>query len=132
MLEGSAAELRQPLKGYNTDIVQAFFSECGLTEPVAEFKFMPERKFRFDFAWPTQKVALECQGGIFARIPGGHNRGAQIRKEHEKRNLAAAAGWRILYCETETICTMETVELIRRSLVMDWRAEHAPAEKHDD
>lgn len=102
--------------GYNTMVVRAFFSECGLPDPVAEFQFLPTRKFRFDFAWPNQKVALECQGGIFARIPGGHNRGAQIRLEHQKRNLAAVEGWRILYCETETICTMDTVDLIRIAL----------------
>lgn len=102
--------------GYNTSVVIAFYSECGLPLPVAEFQFLPERKFRFDFGWPTNKVALECQGGIFKRIPGGHNRGAQIRKEHEKRNLAAVAGWRIIYCETETICTMDTVEFIRNAL----------------
>jgi hypothetical protein len=110
--------------GYRVAVVLAYFKECGLPAPTPEYRFC-ERKWRFDFAWPyiggptETKVALEVQGGIFARLPGGHNRGAQIRREHEKRNLAACLGWRILYCETETLCTQATVDLIRRAL--DWK-----------
>ncbi len=101
---------------YNLKIVLAWFSEVGLPAPRPEYRFDSDRQFRFDFAWLEQKVALEVQGGIFARLPGGHNRGAQIRREHEKWNLAALAGWRILYCETETLCMTETSEMIRKAL----------------
>ena len=47
---------------YSIPVVLAFFAECGLPEPVPEFRFHDERKFAFDFAWVEQKVALECQG----------------------------------------------------------------------
>ncbi len=111
---------------YSIPVVLAFFAEVGLPEPVPEYRFDPDRKFKFDFAWPQPNeiggLALEVQGGLFARIPGGHNRGAQIRREHEKRNLAAIAGWRILYCETESLCLTETAEMIR--LALDWKHEH--------
>lgn len=102
--------------GYRESVVRAFFREYGVPEPVAEFQFHPSRKFRFDWAWKDQKLGLECQGGLFARLPGGHNRGAQIRKEHEKRNLAACVGWRILYCEPETLCTKALIDQIRWAL----------------
>ncbi len=106
---------------YSIPVVLAFFAECGLPEPVPEFRFS-ERMFRLDFAWVPQRVGLECQGALFARVPGGHNRGAAIRKDHEKRNLLACMGWRILYCETESLCLTETAEMIRRAL--DWKHEH--------
>lgn len=108
---------------YNTSIVLAYFQEVGLPKPELEYKFNPERKWRFDFSWPTKidgpymlacKVALEVQGGIW--VQGGHNRGAGLRKEHEKRNAAACLGWRIIYVEPKDLCTTETVELIKRCL----------------
>jgi hypothetical protein len=68
----------------------------GLTEPVSELRFAPPRRFRFDYAWPVEKVALEVQGGLF--VQGRHSRGAALLKEHEKLNLAAEMGWRIVYC----------------------------------
>lgn len=106
--------------GYNSKVVQAWFAEVGIPKPVEEYRFHPERKWRFDFAWKHGHfpLALEVQGGIFAKIPGGHNRGLGLRKEHEKRNAAAALGWRIIYVETADLCTQETAELIRRCLGM--------------
>jgi len=50
---------------YNPTIVLAYFKDCGLPEPVVEHLFEVGRKFRFDFAWPAQRVALEVQGGLF-------------------------------------------------------------------
>lgn len=98
---------------YNPDIVLKWFAEHGL-EPVPEYRFHDTRKWRFDFAWPADLVALEVQGGIF--IGGGHSRGGYLLKEHEKRNEAAAAGWRILYCVPKELCIQETIDLIKRAL----------------
>lgn len=113
---------------YNPKIVLAYFKECGLPEPMLEYKFHEKRKWRFDFAWIGSTeiqscgvtfrkafgVSLEVQGGIF--IQGGHNRGAALQKEHEKRNEAARLGWRILYVEPKDLCTQETVRLIKACL----------------
>ena len=38
-----------------------------------EFSFHPERRWRFDYAWPALKVALEIHGGVFTN--GRHTRG---------------------------------------------------------
>src|SRR5262245_245719 len=99
---------------YRLPIVLAYFAECGLPRPVPEFRFHPDRKWRFDFCWVQEKVGLECQGGLF--IQGGHNRGSQIRKEHEKYNEAARLGFRILFCEPNTLCTQDMVDIIRSAL----------------
>ena len=40
-----------------------------LVWPEREFRFC-ERRWRFDFAWPSHKVAVEIDGGIF--IHGRH------------------------------------------------------------
>lgn len=39
----------------------------GLPNPQQEVRFMRERKWRFDLAWPDDKVAIEIQGGGFMR-----------------------------------------------------------------
>jgi hypothetical protein len=110
---------------YNPKIVTAYFREHGIPEPVYEYKFCPTRRWRFDLAWPVinfgqdnptpfdGQLAIEVQGGIF--VQGGHNRGAQMRNEHEKRNKAACMGWRILYVEPQELCMASTVLLIKEA-----------------
>lgn len=101
---------------YNKVIAGLFFQEQKLPPPDTEFRFHPERKWRFDFAWPDCKVALEVDGGIW--ISGGHNRGAQMLKTWEKENEAACMGWRILRCEPKSVCLVSTAELIRRAITV--------------
>lgn len=103
---------------YNPAIVKAFFKEHGLPECETEYQFHPDRKWKFDFAWPyrtnSDRVALECDGGIW--ISGGHNRGAQIKKTWEKENEAQILGWKILKCEPKDLTTMDTVNMVKRAL----------------
>jgi very-short-patch-repair endonuclease len=78
-------------------VTLAFDVQCravGLPVPVAEFTFHQVRKWRIDWAWPDQKVALEVEGGVF--IQGRHSRGAGMLKDFEKYNALAAAGWRLI------------------------------------
>lgn len=112
---------------YSPKVVLAFFASERLPTPELEYRFHPERKWRFDFAWEFKqleshnhengewiRLALEVQGGIW--IQGGHNRGAGLRAEHEKRNEAARLGWRILYVEPKDLCLVSTVKLIKDCL----------------
>jgi very-short-patch-repair endonuclease len=99
---------------YNTLVVSAYFKECGLPEPTTEYKFHSERKWRFDFAWPEFRVALEVEGGIW--IGGRHNRGRGFKKDMEKYNSAARLGWRVLRFEPSQLCMAETVRMITDSL----------------
>lgn len=61
---------------------------------VAEHRFHPVRRWRFDFAWPEKKIALEIEGGAF--IGGRHTRGAGYENDIEKYNEATLAGWTVL------------------------------------
>lgn len=115
---------------YKLNIVLAFFEECGLPAPETEYRFHPDRKWRFDFAWPkplarvsfngfvsVSPIALEVDGGIWIR--GGHNRGAQIKATWEKENEAQVMGWRVLKCEPKDLCTQDTASLIKRCFGID-------------
>ncbi len=66
----------------------------GLTIAAREFKFLDDRKFRFDFAWPDELVAVEIEGGTFSG--GRHTRGKGFATDCEKYNLAVFHGWSIL------------------------------------
>lgn len=61
-------------------------------------------------------VYLEIQGGIWIR--GGHNRGAQMKKDWEKYNEATALGWRPIFVEPKDLMAKETADLIRRALYL--------------
>jgi len=63
-------------------------------EPEREVRFHPVRRWRFDFAWPAHRVAVEMDGGIFTG--GRHVRGPQYSAGCEKRNAAVVLGWRVL------------------------------------
>ena len=99
---------------YNPLVVSGFFESYGLAPPEFEYRFHSSRKWRFDIAWPEDRIAIECDGGIW--IAGGHNRGAQIKRDWEKRNIATGMGWRILYCEPCDLCKAEMAELVKATI----------------
>jgi len=88
----------------------------GLPLPVLEHRFHPVRKWRFDFAFPEYKVALEVEGGIWLPKGGRHNRPVGMVKDMEKYNTAAEMGWRILKVEPKRLMTSATVEMIKRAI----------------
>ncbi len=79
----------------------------GLPKPAAEYQFDMSRKWRFDFCWAEQMVALEVQGGLFSA--GRHTRGAALLKEHEKLNRAAVLGYRLIYTTPQTAQNSDTL-----------------------
>lgn len=94
-----------------------FMASCmaaHIDVPTPEFRFHPKRRWRFDFAWPDHKVALEVQGGIFTQ--GRHTRGAALEKEHEKLNSAAILGWRVLYVTPKQVANGEALAYVTDAL----------------
>jgi len=61
-----------------------------------EFRFHHTRRWRFDFAWPEKKVALEIEGGIWSG--GRHTNPKGFISDCEKYNTALADGWRVIRC----------------------------------
>lgn len=61
---------------------------------VAEYKFHETRKWRFDIAIPSMKVAIEYEG-IMSR-KSRHTTITGYSKDCDKYNAATIAGWRVL------------------------------------
>ncbi len=89
----------------------------GLTIAAREFKFLDDRKFRFDFAWPDELVAVEIEGGIWTG--GGHTRGKGYASNCEKYNLAAVNGWSLLRYTTNDLKSrpMQVVDEVKALIV---------------
>jgi len=62
-----------------------------LPMPTPEFRFDMSRRFRFDFAWVEQKIALEIDGGVWMK-KARHTSGSGFMRDQEKTNLAAFYG----------------------------------------
>lgn len=106
------------LKGKSIPIsFDEFCKDNGLPTPVAEYRFHPTRKWRLDWAWVEQRVAVEVDGGIWVR--GAHGRGIGIQRDQEKGREAAALGWRIIRCQPKELTTASIVDVITRAL--RWR-----------
>src|SRR4029077_13770481 len=73
----------------------------SLPAPVMQHKFHPTRKWRWDFSWPDQLLAVEIQGGAF--WGGRHTRGAEQAKDYEKQREAVKLGWRVLPFNTKDL-----------------------------
>jgi len=74
----------------------------GLPIPTREYRFHPQRRWKFDFAYPVLKIAFEVEGGIW-QGKSGHNTGAGILRDIEKYNTATLMGWRVFRIHGEMI-----------------------------
>ena len=79
-----------------------------------EWRFHPKRRWRFDYAWPAKKVALEVEGGVWTG--GRHTRGKGFLGDVEKYNSATVLGWRVLRCIPNNLKSQNTIELLKTLL----------------
>jgi hypothetical protein len=87
----------------------------GLPVPEREAKIVEGRKFRFDFVWPIQKLAIEIQGSTW--IPStGHTSGSGIARDYEKHNLAVLAGWRTLFFTSDAVRDGSALTILEKAL----------------
>jgi hypothetical protein len=106
---------------------------------VPEYKFHPKRKWRFDYAFPDIKVALEIEGGLFHKtrymdkrtgqmkeVTGGrHTTGSGYLKDMEKYNTATLMGWKVLRCTPGQLLTAGL------SMVLHCYGKHKPEIGHE-
>jgi hypothetical protein len=59
-----------------------------------EYKFLSDRKFRFDFCIPKIMTAIESEGGMFSE-KSRHRTGVGYINDCEKYNHATAMGWQV-------------------------------------
>lgn len=84
-------------------------------EVVKELQFHPDRKWRFDYAFPSRKIAIEIDGAIWTL--GRHNRPRGYLNDMEKLNTAASMGWLVLRFSTDERFYLSTRRLIEVTLV---------------
>jgi very-short-patch-repair endonuclease len=85
--------------------IEPMLELCGFPPYEKEYRFHPTRKFRFDYAFPDKKLAIEIEGGIWIR--GRHTRPIGYAKDCEKYNIAALMGWRVI--RVTTGCDLESL-----------------------
>lgn len=76
-------------------------SAAGIRPPLTEYRFHDTRRWRFDFAWPELKLAVEVEGGGWSG--GRHTRGAGFEADLEKYDAAMRMGWNIYRCAARLI-----------------------------
>lgn len=85
-----------------------------LPVPCREFRFDPSRRWRFDFAWPDHRVALEVEGGTWGG--GRHTRGKGFAQDCQKYNAAQLSGWMVLRVTTDHVMSGEAIECVKQAL----------------
>lgn len=88
--------------------------QAGFPAPLREYAAVPGRRFRWDFAWPDQRVLVEINGGTYAHM--GHSTGTGIARDYEKSNLAVLAGWKAFAFDRRMVEAGTALELISRVL----------------
>lgn len=83
-------------------------------ECVKEHKFHPTRKWRFDYAIPAHKIAVEVEGGVWTG--GRHTSPKGFLGDIEKYNTATVMGWRVLRTIPDELCTNATLDMIRQTI----------------
>lgn len=83
----------------------------GIPEPQREFRFHPVRGWRFDFAWPEHRIAVEQEGGVWSG--GRHTRAEGYLADMEKYNHAVLEGWQLYRFTPEQMGNGEALRFLQ-------------------
>ncbi len=83
-------------------------------ECVKEFRFHPERRWRFDYAIPSHKIAVEVEGGVWTG--GRHTSPKGFLNDMEKYNAAALLGWRVFRTTPNKLLSGDTLGLLKSAI----------------
>lgn len=93
-----------------------FFAQlvhAGLAPFEREYQFAGEdltgRRWRFDFAWPRARLAVEIDGAV-------HRIRSRFEGDREKGNSAVLLGWRVLHFGPRDLASGEALSLTQRAL----------------
>lgn len=86
----------------------------GLPKPTPELVFARPRRWRFDLAWESVRLAVEIEGAVFTG--GRHTRGAGFEKDAEKYAEAMLLGWRVLRVSTGMVRDGRALNYVERML----------------
>lgn len=98
-----------------TDVFTTICKSDLRVECVKEFKFHPVRKWRFDYAIPEHKIALEVEGGVWTG--GRHTSSVGFMKDMEKYNTATLMGWRVFRTTPDELYRLKTLNLLKTAIL---------------
>lgn len=121
---GSAKKSRQRAKPSQiTDIFTVICKTDLKVECVKEYKFHPKRRWRFDYAIPDHKIALEVEGGVWTG--GRHIRAQGFLGDMEKYNTATLMGWRVFRTTPDDLLKMVTLNMVKLAILGNYDPENA-------
>lgn len=126
-LDAAALRTAYERGGNRSLLLQALLACVDCTATSAEQRLVPGRRWRADLAWPSHRVAIELQGGIWTR--GHHVRGREYEHDCEKMLHAAAQGWRVLPLTWTMLVhnPQEVARLLNEIIRCTEPAHHRPA-----
>lgn len=107
-----------------TDIFTVICKTDLKVECVKEYKFHPTRRWRFDYAIPEHKIALEVEGGVWTG--GRHTSPKGFLGDIEKYNTATLMGWRVFRTTPDELYKLSTINLIKSAILGLNTLEKAP------
>ncbi len=97
-----------------TDVfTQICAKELGV-ECVKEYRFYKNRQWRFDYALPKYKIAIEVEGGVWTQ--GRHVRPVGFLGDMNKYNMATLMGWRLFRTTPKKLLTNDTLKLLKNAI----------------
>lgn len=77
----------------------------------AEYRFCAQRRWRFDYCWPTKWVALEFEG-IYGCGKSRHTAGGYVG-DCEKYSVAAILGWCLIRVTADMVRDGRAADLLK-------------------
>jgi hypothetical protein len=90
-------------------LLAVHLKELGI-ETVPEYRFDPERQWRFDLADLKRRIGFECNGHF------GGKHGTGWSEEFEKLNTAQMLGWRVLSFHNKDVLKGRAKEFVKKWL----------------
>jgi very-short-patch-repair endonuclease len=91
--------------------------EAGLLGYRRNARFIEGRRFEADFYWPSRKIALEVDGGVWMRS-SGHTSGAGYSRDRERDILALLNGILTVRYTSEQVRSGIAIASFRR--IFEW------------
>ncbi len=105
------------MKTNTSDLFTKLCEKKFKTECVKEYHFHDKRRWRFDYALPKFRIAVEVEGGVWTN--GRHTRASGFLKDMEKYNTATTMGWRVLRTTPSNLLSSSTLKLIQTTMQND-------------
>ena len=115
--DNRAAAFAAALAAARSDLERALLfnlRDGGLPAPVADYRAVESRRWKWDLAYPGSKLLIEIDGGGWTG--GRHARGAGIEQDAEKQSTAAAEGWRTMRLTGRMVRDGRAVALVTQAL----------------